>query len=99
MLWIDCLLDGILEGALSRCFYGSAHDQVTTMTLTGLLLKLRNVNIWGLQCLTQTSNESYQDFAVVPGKNKIRFGMAVKGVGVGSAKRLFRHDRREVFEC
>src|SRR5690606_30766521 len=36
-------------------------------------------------------NESFVEFAVVPGKKQIRFGMAaVKGVGVGAVEELLR---------
>src|SRR5690606_23153149 len=36
-------------------------------------------------------NESFGEFAVVPGQNAIRFGMtAVKGVGAGAAEEIIR---------
>jgi DNA polymerase-3 subunit alpha len=45
----------------------------------------------GLKVLNPDVNESYLEFAVVPGENEIRFGMAaVKGVGVGAVEEIIR---------
>jgi DNA polymerase-3 subunit alpha len=45
----------------------------------------------GIKVLSPDVNESYVEFAVVPGKKQIRFGMAaVKGVGVGVVEEILR---------
>ena len=45
----------------------------------------------GIEVLNPDVNESFVEFAVVPGEKKIRFGMAaVKGVGVGAVEELLR---------
>ena len=44
-----------------------------------------------LDVLSPDVNESFVEFAVVPGKQQIRFGMAaVKGVGVGAVEEILR---------
>lgn len=56
-----------------------------------LLLKWRNVSVWGIDVLSPSVNESFVGFAVVPNENKIRFGMAaVKGVGVAAVEEVLR---------
>jgi len=56
------------------------------MILIGLQLRLTNV-----QVLLPDINESYAEFAIVPGKNQIRFGMsAIKNVGVGAVEEILR---------
>lgn len=45
----------------------------------------------GIEVLPPDVNQSYSEFAVVPGENKIRFGMAgVKGVGSGAVEEVIR---------
>lgn len=45
----------------------------------------------GIKVLSPDVNESFVEFAVVPGKKEIRFGMAaVKGVGVGVVEEILR---------
>ncbi|HMM62402.1 MAG TPA: OB-fold nucleic acid binding domain-containing protein, partial [Candidatus Saccharibacteria bacterium] len=45
----------------------------------------------GINVLPPDVNEGFVEFAVVPGKNEIRFGMAaVKGVGVGAVEEVLR---------
>jgi DNA polymerase-3 subunit alpha len=45
----------------------------------------------GIKVLSPDVNESYVEFAVVPGEKEIRFGMAaVKGVGVGVVEEILR---------
>ncbi len=45
----------------------------------------------GITVLAPDVNESYIEFAVVPGESTIRFGMAaVKGVGVGAVEEILR---------
>ncbi|MFZ1242897.1 MAG: DNA polymerase III subunit alpha [Candidatus Saccharimonas sp.] len=64
----------------------SDHDDVDR-----LAIEITECKHMGITVLNPDVNESYQDFAVVPGKNEIRFGMAaVKGVGVGSAEEIIR---------
>ncbi len=48
-----------------------------------LALMIAECNRAGIEVLAPSINESFSDFAIVPGTNKVRFGMAaVKGVGV-----------------
>ena len=50
----------------------------------------------GLTVLNPDVNESYEEFAVVPGKKQIRFGMAaVKGVGVGAVEEIVKMRDRD----
>lgn len=45
----------------------------------------------GLEVLPPDVNESFLEFAVVPGKNQIRFGMAaIKNVGTGAVEEIIR---------
>ena len=45
----------------------------------------------GIEVLPPDINESYPEFAVVPGKNQIRFGMnAIKNVGSGAVEDILR---------
>lgn len=45
----------------------------------------------GIEVLSPDINESYPEFAVVPGKNQIRFGMnAIKNVGSGAVEDILR---------
>lgn len=45
----------------------------------------------GIEVLPPDVNESYLEFAVVPGKNQIRFGMAaIKNVGTGAVEEIIR---------
>ncbi|MCB9820150.1 DNA polymerase III subunit alpha, partial [Candidatus Nomurabacteria bacterium] len=50
-----------------------------------LAIEITECNHMGIKVLAPDVNESFVEFAVVPGENTIRFGMAaVKGVGVGA---------------
>lgn len=54
-----------------------------------LALMISECNRSGIEVLAPNINESFPDFAVVPGTNKIRFGMAaVKGVGMAIVEEL-----------
>lgn len=56
-----------------------------------LAIEIAECNSMGLSVLSPDVNESFVEFAVVPGENKIRFGMsAVKGVGVGAVEEVLR---------
>lgn len=56
-----------------------------------LAIEIAECNHMGLSVLSPDVNESFVEFAVVPGKNQIRFGMsAVKGVGVGAVEEMLR---------
>jgi DNA polymerase-3 subunit alpha len=56
-----------------------------------LSIEITECNRMGIKVMAPDVNESFVEFAVVPGKNQIRFGMAaVKGVGVGAVEELLR---------
>lgn len=56
-----------------------------------LAIEITECKHMGLKVLNPDVNESYVEFAVVPGENEIRFGMAaVKGVGVGAVEEIIR---------
>lgn len=56
-----------------------------------LAIEISECKHMGLKVLSPSVNDSYVEFAVVPGKNEIRFGMAaVKGVGVGAVEEVLR---------
>ena len=56
-----------------------------------LAIEISECKHMGIKVLSPDVNESYVEFAVVPGENEIRFGMAaVKGVGVGVVEEILR---------
>ncbi len=56
-----------------------------------LAIEMTECKHMGIKVLSPDVNESYVEFAVVPGKKEIRFGMAaVKGVGVGVVEEILR---------
>lgn len=56
-----------------------------------LAIEITECKHMGLQVLAPDVNESFVEFAVVPGRKQIRFGMAaVKGVGVGAVEEILR---------
>jgi DNA polymerase-3 subunit alpha len=56
-----------------------------------LAIEISECKYMGLKVLSPSVNDSYVEFAVVPEKNEIRFGMAaVKGVGVGAVEEVLR---------
>ena len=56
-----------------------------------LAIEISESQRMGIKVLPPDVNESFVEFAVVPGKNEIRFGMAaVKGVGVGAVEEVLR---------
>ena len=62
----------------------SDHDDVDR-----LAIEITECKHMGITVLNPDVNESYAEFAVVPGKQQIRFGMtAVKGVGVGAVEEI-----------
>lgn len=63
-----------------------------------LAIEISECKHMGIQVLSPDVNESFSEFAVVPGKNAIRFGMiAVKGVGAGAAEEITRARSEEKF--
>ncbi|MDO4712523.1 MAG: DNA polymerase III subunit alpha [Candidatus Saccharibacteria bacterium] len=63
-------------------------DQDDTERLAIEMTECKHMDI---AVLSPDVNESFVEFAVVPGEKKIRFGMAaVKGVGVGAVEELLR---------
>ncbi len=56
-----------------------------------LAIEINECKHMGLQVLQPDVNESFVEFAVVPGKNQIRFGMnAIKNVGTGAVEEILR---------
>ena len=56
-----------------------------------LAIEISECQHMGIEVMNPDVNESFVEFAVVPGKNQIRFGMAaVKGVGVGAVEEILR---------
>lgn len=56
-----------------------------------LAIEISECKHMGINVLPPDVNEGFVEFAVVPGKNEIRFGMAaVKGVGVGAVEEVLR---------
>jgi len=56
-----------------------------------LAIEITECKHMGIKVLSPDVNESFVEFAVVPGQNEIRFGMAaVKGVGVGVVEEILR---------
>ena len=56
-----------------------------------LSIEIAECKHMGIDVLAPDVNESFVEFAIVPGKNKIRFGMAaVKGVGVSAVEEVLR---------
>lgn len=56
-----------------------------------LAIEIAESQHMGIKVLAPDVNESFVEFAVVPGKKQIRFGMAaVKGVGVGAVEEILR---------
>jgi DNA polymerase-3 subunit alpha len=56
-----------------------------------LAIEINECRHMGIQVLLPDINESYAEFAIVPGKNQIRFGMsAIKNVGVGAVEEILR---------
>lgn len=56
-----------------------------------LAIEITECKHMGIKVLSPDINESFLEFAVVPGKKQIRFGMAaVKGVGVGAVEEILK---------
>jgi DNA polymerase-3 subunit alpha len=56
-----------------------------------LAIEITECKHMGIKVFAPDVNESYVEFAVVPGQSQIRFGMAaVKGVGVGAVEEVLR---------
>lgn len=56
-----------------------------------LAIEITECKHMGLEVMAPDVNQSFVEFAVVPGEKKIRFGMAaVKGVGVGAVEEILR---------
>ena len=64
-----------------------------------LAIEITECRHMGITVLAPDINESFVEFAVVPGENTIRFGMAaVKGVGVGAVEEILRARKEEPFK-
>ncbi len=56
-----------------------------------LAIEIAETRRMGIEVLAPDVNESFVEFAVVPGKKQVRFGLAaVKGVGVGAVEEVLR---------
>jgi len=56
-----------------------------------LAIEINECKHMGIKVLPPDVNEGFVEFAIVPGKKQIRFGMAaVKGVGVGAVEEILR---------
>jgi DNA polymerase-3 subunit alpha len=56
-----------------------------------LAIEINECKHMGIAVLAPDINESFVEFAIVPGENKIRFGMAaIKGVGVSAVEEVLR---------
>jgi DNA polymerase-3 subunit alpha len=56
-----------------------------------LAIEISECKHMGIKVMSPDVNESFVEFAVVPGENAIRFGMAaIKGVGVGAVEEILR---------
>lgn len=56
-----------------------------------LAIEISECKHMGIKVLSPDVNESFVEFAVVPGENEIRFGMAaIKGVGTGAVEEILR---------
>ncbi len=63
-----------------------------------LAIEISECQRMGIAVLNPDVNESFVEFAVVPEKNQIRFGMAaVKGVGVGAVEEILRARKENKF--
>jgi DNA polymerase-3 subunit alpha len=64
-----------------------------------LAIEIAECKHMGIKVLAPDVNKSYVEFAVVPGENEIRFGMAaIKGVGVGAVEEILRARKDGQFE-
>ncbi|HMH70499.1 MAG TPA: DNA polymerase III subunit alpha [Candidatus Saccharimonadales bacterium] len=56
-----------------------------------LAIEITECKHMGIKVLSPNVNESFVEFAIVPGKSEIRFGMAaIKGVGVAAVEEVLR---------
>ena len=56
-----------------------------------LAIEINECKHMGITVLTPDVNEGFVEFAIVPGKKEIRFGMAaIKGVGTGAVEEILR---------
>ncbi len=64
-----------------------------------LAIEISECKHMGLTVLAPDVNESFVEFAVVPGKDEIRFGLAaIKGVGVGAVEEILSARAEEKFK-
>lgn len=64
-----------------------------------LTIEMSECQHMGIDVLQPDINESFVEFAVVPKKNQIRFGMsAIKNVGVGAVEEILRARKEKHFE-
>lgn len=64
-----------------------------------LAIEMTECKHMGIDVLSPDVNESFVEFAVVPGTSQVRFGMAaIKGVGVGAVEEIIRARKDGAFE-
>ena len=64
-----------------------------------LAIEINECNHMGITVLSPDVNESFHEFAVVPGKEQIRFGMsAIKNVGSGAVEEILRAREESQFK-
>lgn len=63
-----------------------------------LTIEMSECQNMGIEVLQPDINESFTEFAVVPGKDQIRFGMAaIKNVGIGAVEEILRARKDSAF--
>lgn len=64
-----------------------------------LAIEITECKHMGIKVLSPDVNESFVEFAIVPGQSQIRFGMAaIKGVGVGAVEEILRARKEGRFD-
>jgi DNA polymerase-3 subunit alpha len=83
--WTSYLKANYPEAFMAALMTGDRDD------IDRLAIDITECKRMGITVLSPDVNESFVEFAVVPGKKEIRFGMsAVKGVGVGAVEEILR---------
>ena len=83
--WTAYLKANYPEAFMAALMTGDQND------MDRLAIEITECKHMGITVLSPDVNESFVEFAVVPGKKEIRFGMvAVKGVGVGAVEEVLR---------
>ncbi len=90
--WTAYLKAHYPEAFMAALMTGDAGD------IDRLAIEISECQHMGIKVLSPDVNESFVEFAVVPGKKEIRFGMAaVKGVGTAAVEEILRARDTEKF--